>query len=69
MAYPKIPSGEIETGFFRANQIQAFLTAKWERELDYRLCKSLWSHQQPDCGSISVRVPRRQRTVVSGLWQ
>ncbi len=25
------------------NQIQEFLTAKWERELDYRLIKSLWS--------------------------
>lgn len=24
-------------------QIRAFLTAKWERELDYRLTKSLWS--------------------------
>jgi uncharacterized protein len=25
------------------NQIRAFLTGKWERELDYRLTKSLWS--------------------------
>ncbi len=25
------------------SQIQAFLTGKWERELDYRLTKSLWS--------------------------
>lgn len=25
------------------NQIQDFLTNKWERELDYRLTKSLWS--------------------------
>jgi uncharacterized protein len=24
-------------------QIRAFLTSKWERELDYRLAKSLWS--------------------------
>lgn len=25
------------------DQIRAFLTGKWERELDYRLTKSLWS--------------------------
>jgi len=25
-------------------QIQKFLTGKWERELDYRLTKSLWSY-------------------------
>jgi hypothetical protein len=25
------------------DQIQKFLTGKWERELDYRLTKSLWS--------------------------
>lgn len=25
------------------SEIQAFLTGKWERELDYRLTKSLWS--------------------------
>lgn len=25
------------------SQIQRFLTSKWERELDYRLTKSLWS--------------------------
>lgn len=25
------------------DQIRAFLTGKWERELDYRLAKSLWS--------------------------
>ena len=25
------------------NQIRDFLTGKWERELDYRLTKSLWS--------------------------
>ena len=25
------------------NQIQEFLTSKWEKELDYRLAKALWS--------------------------
>jgi nuclear transport factor 2 (NTF2) superfamily protein len=25
------------------DQIREFLTGKWQRELDYRLCKSLWS--------------------------
>jgi uncharacterized protein len=25
------------------DQIREFLAGKWERELDYRLCKSLWS--------------------------
>src|SRR5882724_5552466 len=25
------------------DQIREFLTGKWQREFDYRLCKSLWS--------------------------
>lgn len=32
--------------------IQAFLTRKWERELDYRLIKELWAH---DGNRIAVR--------------
>ncbi len=33
-------------------QIVAFLSAKWERELDYRLIKELWAH---DGNRIAVR--------------
>lgn len=33
-------------------QIQEFLTSKWERELDYRLTKSLWSYSE---NRIAVR--------------
>jgi uncharacterized protein len=33
-------------------EIEAFLTAKWAREHDYRLIKELWAH---DAGRIAVR--------------
>lgn len=33
-------------------QIHAFLTGKWQRELEYRLIKSLWTHAQ---NRIAVR--------------
>lgn len=34
------------------NEIEAFLTRKWMRELDYRLIKELWAH---DGNRIAVR--------------
>jgi len=41
--------------------IVAFLTRKWQRELDYVLRKSLWASGEPDGGAFPVRVPRRRR--------
>ena len=40
----KTPSGGTEISSFEAGtRFETFLTRKWERELDYRLTKSLWS--------------------------
>ena len=33
-------------------EIEAFLTRKWQRELDYRLIKEVWTHA---CNRIAVR--------------
>ena len=39
------------------DQIKKFLAGKWERELDYRLCKALLGlHRKPDCRAIPVRM-------------
>ena len=45
-------------------QIQAFLAHKWERELDYRLVKSLWSFTDD---RIAVRFQYEYQDV-SGRW-
>ncbi|GAB1259020.1 nuclear transport factor 2 family protein [Aurantivibrio plasticivorans] len=34
------------------SEIQAFLTRKWEKELDYKLCKELWAFRE---NRIAVR--------------
>lgn len=44
--------------------IEAFLTRKWARELDYRLIKELWSH---DGNRIAVRFAYEYRDD-SGNW-
>ncbi len=46
------------------DQIRAFLQGKWERELDYRLTKSLWSFNE---NRIAVRFQYEYRTP-SGQW-
>jgi len=40
-------------------EIEAFLTRKWERELEYRLIKELWAH---DGNRIAVRFAYEWRT-------
>ena len=45
-------------------QIVAFLTAKWQRELDYVLRKSLWGFRE---NRIGVRFQYESRTA-SGQW-
>lgn len=44
--------------------IEAFLTRKWSRELDYRLVKELWAH---DGNRIAVRFAYEYRDD-SGTW-
>ena len=44
--------------------IEAFLTRKWSRELDYRLIKELWAH---DSNRIAVRFAYEYRDD-SGQW-
>ena len=52
------------------DEIVAFLTRKWQRELDYSLRKSLWDfHDKPHCRPVPVRMPRRGRPVVAQLRQ
>lgn len=46
------------------DQIRGFLRAKWARELDYRLTKSLWSF---DASRIAVRFQYEYRTA-EGRW-
>lgn len=49
--------------------IVAFLTRKWQRELDYSLRKALWSFTE---NRIAVRFqyePRSRRPMVPQLWQ
>ena len=51
-------------------EIVAFLTAKWTRELDYRLIKEIWTFSE---NRIAVRFAYEwhdvSRSVVSVLWQ
>lgn len=53
-----------EQFLFGRSQIQNFLTGKWERELDYRLTKSLWSFTE---NRIAVRFQYEYHDV-SGQW-
>jgi nuclear transport factor 2 (NTF2) superfamily protein len=46
------------------DQIQEFLNGKWERELDYRLAKSLWSFSD---NRIAVRFQYEYRDA-AGKW-
>ena len=45
-------------------QIQRFLTAKWEKELDYRLTKDLWSYSED---RIAVRFQYEYHNL-EGQW-
>ncbi len=65
MAYSKDSEWRNRDRFLQGrDQIQAFLTAKWERELDYRLTKSLWSFSN---SRIAVRFQYEYHDV-SGQW-
>jgi nuclear transport factor 2 (NTF2) superfamily protein len=46
--------------------IIAFLTAKWQRELDYRLIKELWAH---DSDRIAVRFVYEWRDATDQWWR
>lgn len=47
--------------FFAGREaIKAFLTKKWENELDYRLMKELWAYRQPHLRAIRIRIPQCQ---------
>ena len=50
--------------------IEAFLTRKWQRELDYRLIKEIWAvSREPYRRALRLRVARRQRPLVPQLRQ
>lgn len=46
--------------------IEAFLTAKWQREQDYRLIKELWAH---DGDRIAVRFAYEWHDVAGQWWR
>ena len=48
----KANGGTVPISFAAANEITAFLIRKWNRELDYRLIKELWSFRE---NRIAVR--------------
>jgi nuclear transport factor 2 (NTF2) superfamily protein len=52
--------------FFTGREaIKAFLTAKWEKELEYRLMKELWAYTD---NKISVRFEYEWRCAQTGQW-
>jgi Protein of unknown function (DUF1348) len=51
-------------------EIIAFLTRKWAKELDYRLVKgTVGLRRKSHCGALCLRIPRRLRKLVSRVWQ
>ncbi len=65
LAYTEDSEWRNRDEFFKGREeIVAFLTRKWERELDYRLMKELWCYQG---NRISVRFEYESRNG-SGQW-
>jgi nuclear transport factor 2 (NTF2) superfamily protein len=65
LAYSEDSDWRNRDQFFRGrDQIREFLTGKWQRELDYRLSKSLWSFTED---RIAVRFQYEYHDV-RGLW-
>ena len=67
LAYTEATVWRNRAEFLRGRaEVRAFLRRKWDRELEYRLKKELWSfHRQPHFGPLRVRVARRFRPMVS----
>jgi nuclear transport factor 2 (NTF2) superfamily protein len=57
-----IVSGEIDLSFSGRAAIEVFLTRKWNRELDYRLIKEVWTFRE---NRIAVRFAYRVRTTTT----
>lgn len=65
LAYTADSAWRNRAEFFKGREaIEAFLTRKWSRELDYRLVKELWAH---DGNRIAVRFAYEYRDD-SGSW-
>lgn len=65
LAYSEDSEWRNRTEFFRGRDaIRAFLTRKWERELDYRLRKELWGFRE---NRIAVRFEYEWRDA-DGQW-
>ena len=71
LAYSENSRWRNRAEFFQGRPaIEAFLTRKWNRELDYRLIKELWAfHEQPHCRSLRLRMARRFGKLVPQLRQ
>ena len=67
MAYTEDSEWRNRATFLRGREeIRAFLTAKWERELDYRLKKSLWTFSDD---RIAVRFEYEWHDTAGQWWR
>ena len=66
LAYTPDSQWRNRADFFTGREaIKAFLTKKWEKELDYRLMKELWAYTD---NRISVRFEYEYRDAADGQW-
>jgi nuclear transport factor 2 (NTF2) superfamily protein len=66
LAYTEDSQWRNRGDFFSGREaIKAFLTKKWEKELDYRLMKELWAYTD---NHISVRFEYEYRSALDGQW-
>ena len=66
LAYTEDSQWRNRADFFTGRKaIKAFLTRKWEKELDYRLMKELWAYTD---NRISVRFEYEYRDAADGQW-
>jgi len=66
LAYTKDSAWRNRTDFFEGREaIKDFLTKKWQKELDYKLMKELWSYTD---NKISVRFEYEWRHADTNDW-
>ncbi|MCP1136214.1 nuclear transport factor 2 family protein [Paenibacillus polysaccharolyticus] len=66
MGYSEDSNWRNRTEFFTGREaIKAFLTRKWEKELDYKLKKELWCYT---ANRIAVRFEYEYRDADTGQW-
>ena len=71
LAYSEDSEWRNRDEFFQGREaIRAFLTRKWEKELDYKLAKELWAFTGNHISvRFELRVARRRRPMVPHAWE